>query len=155
MRVTANQIRINYESYGQGQAVADSREQRQGRYATAEKVLAQGATVVADMMPLIVTSDLELGGRLRALILQARPAGIVGTLQGMAERPDFSAFLPQIRVPAEIVAGENDRGIPLERSREMERLLPNAHLTVVPEAGHMVMMEAPLATAEAINRLFS
>ncbi len=136
------------------QAVADSREQRAGRYATAEKVLAQGVTDVADMMPLIVTSDLELRSRLHQLILQASPQGIVGTLRGMAERPDFSPFLPEIQVPAQIVAGENDRGIPLERSLEMERLLPNAHLTVIHEAGHMVMLEAPQATAEAVNHLF-
>ncbi len=136
------------------QAVADSPEQRQGRYTTADKVLAQGAIVAADMMPPIVTADSELRGRLRELILQARPQGIAGTLWGMAERADFSPFLHEIRVPVEIVAGENDRGIPLERSREMERLLPNAHLTVVPGAGHMVMIEAPRATAEAINRLF-
>ncbi len=137
------------------QAVADNPQQRAGRYTTADKVLAQGAIVSADMMPPIVTSDIELRGRLRELILQASPQGIAGTLRGMAERPDFSPFLPEIRVPVEIVAGENDRGIPLERSREMERLLPEAHLTVVPDAGHMVMIEAPRATAEAINRLFA
>ncbi len=106
-------------------------------------------------MPPIVTSDIELRGRLRELILQASPQGIAGTLKGMAERPDFSPFLPDIRVPVEIVAGENDRGIPLERSREMERLLPKAHLTVVSGAGHMVMIEAPRATAEAMNGLFA
>ncbi len=136
------------------QAVADTPEQRQGRYTTVEKVLAQGSVVAADMMPPIVTADVELRFRLRELILQASPQGIAGTLRGMAERPDFSSFLPEIRVPVEIVAGENDRGIPLERSREMERLLPNAHLTVVSGAGHMVMLEAPQATAEALNRLF-
>jgi 3-oxoadipate enol-lactonase len=136
------------------QAVADTPEQRYGRYATAEKVLKEGSIVAAEMMPPIVTADPELQVRLRELILQAQPQGIAGTLKGMAERPNFTGDLPQIQAPVEIVAGENDRGIPLERSREMEKLFPNAHLVVIPNAGHMVMMEAPQLTAEAINRLF-
>ncbi len=137
------------------QAVADTPEQRDGRYATAEKALTQGAVVAADMMPPIVSSDPNLQRRLRELILEARPEGIAGTLRGMAERPDSLPFLPEIRVPVEIVAGGEDRGIRLDRSREMERLIPSSHLTVVPGAGHMVMIESPAATAEAINRLLS
>jgi 3-oxoadipate enol-lactonase len=137
------------------QAVADTPEQREGRYATAEKVMANGPIVAAEIMPPIVTSDPALQGRLRDLILETTPQGIAGTLRGMAERPDYSPFLPEIRVPVEIVAGANDRGIPLERSRDMERLIPSAHLTVVPGAGHMVMLERPQETAGAINRLLA
>ena len=117
--------------------------------------MAEGPIVAAKIMPPIVTSDSTLQGRLRDLILEASRQGIAGTLRGMAERPDFSPFLPEIRVPVEIVAGENDRGIPLERSQDMERLIPGAHLTVVPGAGHMVMLESPRETAGAINRLLA
>jgi pimeloyl-ACP methyl ester carboxylesterase len=90
---------------------------------------------------------------LRQLILQANPAGVAGALKGMADREDMTRRLSEINVPTLIIAGAQDSLIPLEKSREMERLLPRGWLVEIPNAGHMPMMEAPEMVAEALFRL--
>jgi pimeloyl-ACP methyl ester carboxylesterase len=42
-----------------------------------------------------------------------------------------------------IVVGEQDRVTPASLSLELHELMPQATLTVVPDTGHMVMVEAP------------
>jgi pimeloyl-ACP methyl ester carboxylesterase len=41
--------------------------------------------------------------------------------------------------------------IPIERARSVKAALPGAHLTEIPDAGHMPMIEVPQKTAEAFN----
>jgi pimeloyl-ACP methyl ester carboxylesterase len=50
--------------------------------------------------------------------------------------------LKTIRAPTLIVAGEADRLTPLKHATFMAEQIPKARLSVVPEAGHMVMLEA-------------
>ncbi len=61
---------------------------------------------------------------------------------------DLTDFLPKIRVPTLVVAGEKDLFTPLHRSQMMARLIPNSELIVLPEASHAAIVEHP----ETINR---
>jgi pimeloyl-ACP methyl ester carboxylesterase len=58
-------------------------------------------------------------------------------------------MLTQLTVPVEIVAGDTDGMTPVDRARELQGLLPDARLHVVPRCGHQLMLERP----EAINAL--
>lgn len=52
-------------------------------------------------------------------------------------------FLPLIRQPTLVLAGDDDPIVPLANARIMARLLPNAHLTVYPD-GHLgLLLRAP------------
>lgn len=51
----------------------------------------------------------------------------------------------EIRCPAQIVWGEEDQWIPLERGRELAARIPTATLRRVPHAGHLVQDDAPEA----------
>ncbi len=73
----------------------------------------------------------------------------------MAERPDLTPLLSEIKVPAAVIAGASDALIPVEKSVEMAQKLPEARLAIVPEAGHMPMMEFPERVAEALVELVS
>jgi pimeloyl-ACP methyl ester carboxylesterase len=84
---------------------------------------------------------------------QATPGAVrTGFLSGMA-RMDHRRGIASIDVPVEIVVGTRDMLTPPARARELARLIPNAHLTVLPGRGHMLPLEAPAEVAEKILAL--
>ncbi|MQA83246.1 MAG: alpha/beta fold hydrolase [Streptosporangiales bacterium] len=52
-----------------------------------------------------------------------------------------------------VVAGENDRFAPVDHSRAISAAVPGARLCVVPDAGHLVMLEWPEIVNEALREL--
>ncbi len=63
------------------------------------------------------------------------------------DRFDRLADLHRVNVPALVLCGEADRMTPVESSRAMAERIPDAHLVVIPAAGHMVMLERPAEVA--------
>ncbi len=49
----------------------------------------------------------------------------------------------EIKVPTLIIVGEKDRLTPVKYSEFMRNHIPNSEMVVIPEAGHMVMLEKP------------
>lgn len=133
------------------QAAADSPERRQSRYKTAEAVTRKGARVVASNMVNSLTPRIELREEINQLILRAHPAGIVGALKGMADRPDMTGNLADIRVPAVVLAGTSDQFISYENIRTLAQLLPLSWLEEIQGAGHMLMMEEPQRVADILR----
>lgn len=71
-------------------------------------------------------------------------------LHGIAE--DVSALTAKAAVPALVVAGQNDQVEPVDVLRS--KLLPylsDAELTVIPNTGHLIPLEAPTELAAAIE----
>lgn len=58
-------------------------------------------------------------------------------------RTVYTNQLASIRTPTLLVHGDHDRGVPLARIEAALTLLPDAHLTVVPDAGHWVQRDRP------------
>lgn len=61
---------------------------------------------------------------------------------------DLDDRLPEITAPTLVIAAENDRFTPLERSRRMAERIPHAELLVLAEGSHAAIVEHP----ETINR---
>jgi pimeloyl-ACP methyl ester carboxylesterase len=135
------------------QAGPDAPERRQARYQLAEEVRRKGVKAVAENMAPKVTTNPEQVEPLQKLIMQNKPKGIIASLKGMAERPDAFGWLSTISIPAVVVAGGSDAFVPLERSQTMTQLLGKAWLVELPGVGHMPMIDAPQATADALNQL--
>lgn len=135
------------------QAEADSSEKRQGRYITAEEVGRKGVRQVAKSMLPKLTPRKELAADLMEIMLKTPKKGVIGTLKGMAERPDALEWLAEIEVPAVVIAGEQDAIIPLERARTMTQMLRRGWLVEIPEAAHMPMLETPQVVADTIQQL--
>ena len=138
------------------QAGADTTEGRLGRMQLAEKVAAQGSQVAADaMLPRLFAPGMPAGNpaweQVRGMILNTPPSGIIGALHGMAARPDSHPILSTIGVPVLIVTGDKDQIIPLAKAEAMTALFPKATLKVIAGAGHMTMLEQPVATTAAID----
>ena len=133
------------------QTLADTPERKEGRLATAKKVLAEGVGVVVESMTPKLSTDIRLQDKVRKLITQQRPLGIFSALNAMAERPDLTELFMTFKFPTVIVHGVEDALIPVERGREMKSALPSAHYLELKEAGHLPMMENPQAVADALR----
>ena len=57
--------------------------------------------------------------------------------------PNLLRWLPRITNPALVVWGERDRIIPVQAAALWMEALPDATLHLVPDAGHLVLQEAP------------
>ncbi len=67
-------------------------------------------------------------------------------------REDISALMPHIAIPAVILCGGNDCVIPCNvQRREVASRLRNATVVEIPDAGHLLPLEAPDAVAAAIR----
>lgn len=69
---------------------------------------------------------------------------------------DVQAELAEVQSPVLFIHGEQDRIIsPASAQQQVERLGDRARLCLIPDAGHMPMMEGPVATAEALHTYLS
>jgi len=137
-------------------AAADSAEAAATREDLAREVEASGsvAKVVEEMVPrLFAASSLEsqpkLVARVRAVMLKTSPVAVVGSLRGMAARPDRRGDLAKVDMPALVVVGAEDALTPPEEARSMAEALPRGRLVVVPGAGHLSPAEEPAACNRA------
>ncbi|WP_054285397.1 alpha/beta fold hydrolase [Gulbenkiania mobilis] len=67
-----------------------------------------------------------------------------------ASRHDARSWLGQVRCPVRVVVGSADRLTPPYEAEALVTALPDAHLEIVPGAGHALHLEAPAALARAI-----
>ena len=137
------------------QVLADPPERKEGRYKTAEDVAEKGIGVVVDSMTTKLSADARIQSFVREVMQRQKPAGVIGSLKAMAERPDSSDLFKSFKFPVVIVHGDADALIPVERGREMKAALPSAHYTELKGAGHMPMMENPKATVNALDQFLN
>jgi pimeloyl-ACP methyl ester carboxylesterase len=92
----------------------------------------------------------DLISRLQAMASENSPAGVAAMLRAIADRPDFSSILPEIRCPVLCIGGAEDSLTPPEMLRDMCERMPVARAAVIPGAGHLVNLES----SDAFNREF-
>lgn len=92
----------------------------------------------------------------RALLRTQReanlPAGLANSLRGAGAAVEQAVLgqLAAIHAPVLLIAGALDTTY-VAIGRQMEQALPTARLTIVPEAGHAVHLEQPVAVAAAVT----
>jgi pimeloyl-ACP methyl ester carboxylesterase len=94
--------------------------------------------------PGLVLPVLEMVGRMSGAIYHAQTRALLG-------RPDASDVLRALDCPTLILCGEDDGWSPPERHRRMAELAPHAVLRLIPDCGHMSMMEQPAAVLDALR----
>lgn len=116
-----------------------------------------GAGAAADVFSTILFAPATIMGNpslvesVRHLMMEADPAGLAGALLAMRDREDYSKRLGEFTLPALVVGAADDMAIPPEESRLLAAGLGNARLCMIPQAGHMVMMEQPEAVNSALR----
>jgi 3-oxoadipate enol-lactonase len=127
-------------------ALADAIEQRGADAAGAELVWG-GARF-----------DTEAAKWIRQGFLEHAPHALVATLRNalapLSEERDLENSTRALRVPTLVVVGENDAPS-LGVSRSLAGWLPNAELTIVPGAGHVVNLEKPESFNGALKHFLS
>jgi len=74
-------------------------------------------------------------------------------LPTLLEHDRTAALEPLLGVPVLILTGDRDKQTPLAHSRAIAAALPAAELVVVPDAGHLVMLERPDEVNAALRQL--
>ncbi len=86
----------------------------------------------------------------KKLMAENPPAGFIGALEAMKNRPDSTAELAAITVPTLVIVGENDGVTPVAASEALNQGITGSKLVVIPEAGHLSNLEAPEAFNGAV-----
>jgi len=131
------------------------------RTVLADEVLKSGAGAAAEVFstslfaPATIMGNPSLVENVRLLMLAADPAGLAGALLAMRDRADYSKRLAEFTLPALVIGAADDMAIPPEESRLLAAGLGNAKLCIIPQAGHMVMMEQPEAVNAALREFLA
>ena len=80
------------------------------------------------------------------------PEVFIRQSRAMQRRRDQQAVLRKCRVPTLILCGEHDTLYPVKRHSFMAELVPYAELVVLPDAGHLPMLEQPAATTAVLRK---
>jgi 3-oxoadipate enol-lactonase len=87
--------------------------------------------------------------RFRQRLVTTDAAGYIGCCAAVGG-VDTTARLPQLAMPALVIAGELDQGTPLAMSQTMADTIPGAELVVLADASHLAAIEQPAAFARAV-----
>ncbi len=131
-------------------AEADTEDGRAGRYEMINAVRKLGTAPLADALAPRLTQAKTLRQQMRVMLGETSPAGIIGALEGMAERPDRTHLLRKLTLPALVVAGGQDQIIKLTSAKQMAEALPDGDFFAIPQAGHLPMLERPAELAEGL-----
>lgn len=139
---------------------ADTSEARAGRADLAARVGRVGQRILAEaMIPNLLAKapTVESPSKrnaveqlLHEMITRQPVATIQAALAALGQRPDMTAAMQQCDRPVLLICGAEDTITPPAVMQAMEELLPQGRLLVVPEAGHLVPLEAPEIFCEAV-----
>ena len=140
---------------------ADTPEARSTRANLAATVGRVGQQVLADaMVPNLLAatdtarSQTERAANeefLRKLISEQSVATIQAALQALADRPDMTKDMQHLEKPVLLICGSEDTITPPAVMKSMEKILLQGRLLIVPDAGHLVPLEAPVVFHEAVR----
>jgi 3-oxoadipate enol-lactonase len=128
---------------------ADPEETRENRKNMARRVADEGVEVLIElqMQRLLARDTLEnnegVVEKVRGMILESSPGGVVAALGAMRERPDSTPLLEEIEVPTLVIGGEEDGISSPEVMGAMAEKIPDSRHVTLPRAGHLSNLDAP------------
>lgn len=93
-----------------------------------------------------------LMGTAKGLLLRGDPAVLAGDLAACDAYDRGEAAAAAVRCPTLVVLGGEDRMTPPKAGEKLASLIPGARTSEIEAAGHMMMVEAPDATLDALRR---
>ena len=139
-------------------ATPDAEPVKKARGETAERVLREGMSFLADDMAARLFGTASKAGnpglvaQVRDMMLDQDPQGVALALLAMRDRPSREGALARLRVPVLIVVGSEDAITAPWEARDMAGIARNARVVQVLGAGHMTNLEAPAAFNRAMSR---
>ena len=130
-------------------AEPDSEEAKENRREMARRVAEEGVGVLVELQmerllsPNTLKNNDRVVEKVRAMILESNPNGVVAALGAMRERPDSTPLLGKIEVPTLVIGGEEDGISSPEVMGAMAEKIPHSRHVTLPGAGHLANLEAP------------
>jgi aminoacrylate hydrolase len=87
-----------------------------------------------------LATDLEAPPRRFAVVRQQQATAVWSSYER----------LPSLECPALVLCGEDDGMVPPENSRDIALRIPNSELVLIPQCGHLPMLEKPGEVATAV-----
>lgn len=72
--------------------------------------------------------------------------------QAMMQRPDRKIVIEKATVPVLFIIGKDDNAIPMKDMLEQSQLPENAYIHILPDSGHMGMLEESLNSSQILNK---
>lgn len=127
-------------------AQADSSEKRASRLEEARLILERGSRVVADGLGPKLTHNPLINAASADIIARTDPNGLSSVQTAIANRPARLSVLEKLEVPVLVIAGREDQIIPAQAAHEMAEAAKHGRMVILPDVGHMPMLEAPRTT---------
>ena len=128
---------------------ADTEEARETRKEMALRVAREGIGVLVELQmerllsPQTRAENEDLVEKVKGIILENTPDGVVAALGAMRERPDSTATLGQIGVPALVIGGGEDTiSSPGVMGEMAGKIQDSRHITLL-DVGHLSNLEDP------------
>jgi pimeloyl-ACP methyl ester carboxylesterase len=94
--------------------------------------------------------------RLTTRLMASVPIQVIAEFYTELVRYDLHEVLPMIgEVPALVMVGERDLITPVEHAEALVAAIPGAELAVIPDAGHLLVLERPNMVADAVLKLIA
>lgn len=130
-------------------AAADTPEARKVRLESVEQVQQRGPEFFIDaQLPKLIGETTrrnrpDIVDEARKILMASTAKGIAGVQLGMAERPDSTATLATIDVPALAVGGTDDVLSPQDEIERMHKAVRGSQKRIINAAGHFAAFERP------------
>jgi pimeloyl-ACP methyl ester carboxylesterase len=96
-------------------------------------------------------NDTALVDAIVEMMSRKTPEIFAAQVQALLRRPDAGAVLEQIRCPALLLTGREDGWSGPAQHAAMAAKIPGSKLVIVPDCGHMSMMERPAEVSAALR----
>ena len=96
-------------------------------------------------------NDAALVNAIVEMMSRKTPAIFAAQVRALLARPDASAILEQIHCPALLLTGREDGWSPPAQHSAMAAKVSGSKLVIVPDCGHMSMMERPAEVSAAMR----
>lgn len=142
-------------------ADADTNEAKDKRFALIERLHKEGLEEFAKEF--IVGAVGEFSQQLKPdllksiehMILQNRPQDIALVVGALASRNDSTEMLSGLKCPVLVIAGEEDKIIPIDVQRKMAEKIKGARFEKIAKCGHFPSIERPEAFNQLLESFFS
>jgi len=135
----------------------DKPEGRQNRLNMAEKVVKEGTEfMVSAMIPgLLGKTTLaekpKVVDQVGQWIRSTRPEAVALAQKALADRRNQTDLLPVLKVPALVLAGQEDALIPPSEAEAMSKAIPGCQLRILKRVGHLIPLEDPAEFQKIID----
>jgi pimeloyl-ACP methyl ester carboxylesterase len=117
------------------------------------------ARVIEERVPILFKDGPDahetLIGIARSMATETGPERFLRQQEAILSRPDSRRTLATIDCPTLIVAGRDDRVAPVNEAMAMAQAIPSCRLEVIPDCGHLLMLEQPERTTHLLKEWFA